>query len=78
MPPKKLCPMELGCSMYKLFRLAGMQGMWQSLYCHSDYERCERYRLDAKGQPVPQHLLPDGKLLSLNTIGPPGARGKKK
>jgi hypothetical protein len=56
--------------MYDLFKLAGMQGLWQALYCHGAYQRCERFQASSEGRMVPAHLLPDGKLLKL-TKKPP-------
>jgi hypothetical protein len=57
------CPMESSCPMYGLFQLAGMQGMWEALYCHANFERCARYQTSCKGHPVPRAMLPDGSLL---------------
>jgi hypothetical protein len=51
--------------MYDLFKLAGMQGLWQALYCHGTYQRCARFQVSVTGRPVPPHMLPDGKLLKL-------------
>lgn len=70
-PPAR-CPLEGSCEMYDLFKLAGMQGLWQALYCHGTYQRCERFQTAALGKPVPKHLLPDGKLLKLSKRPPKG------
>lgn len=67
-PEVVTCPMEATCAMYSLFQLAGMQGMWQALYCHGNFQRCERYQKSCKGHPVPRALLPDGSLLK--TVSP--------
>lgn len=56
--------------MYALFKLDHMTGLWQALYCHGAYQRCERFQASCSGKPVPRHLLPDGKLLNL-TKRPP-------
>lgn len=58
--------------MYDLFKLAGMQGLWQALYCHDDYRRCQRFQASVAGRAVPAHLLPDGKLLKLSRPPPRG------
>jgi hypothetical protein len=70
--PPAHCPLEATCAMYDLFKLAGMQGLWQALYCHGTFQRCERFQTASLGKPVPTHLLPDGKLLKL-TKRPPKA-----
>ena len=31
---------------------------------HADYNRCARYLLSKKGQPVPLQLLPSGRMMS--------------
>ena len=64
--------------MYDLFSLAGMEGLWKSLYCHGDYSRCRRYQDDSAGKTVPQHMLPDGQLLNVQSIRPPARRGGKR
>jgi hypothetical protein len=71
-PPASPCPLEGECAMYDLFKLAGMQGLWQALYCHGTYQRCERFQASAAGRPVPPNMLPDGKFLRL-TKKPPKA-----
>lgn len=68
--PESHCPLESNCAMYELFKLAGMQGVWQALYCHGTYSRCERFRNASAGKQVPTHLLPDGKLLKLSRRPP--------
>ena len=73
----KHCPLESTCELYPLFRLAGMQGLWQSLYCHATFERCQRLRLERLGRPVPKHLLPDGQLLRLKPRSSPGRPSRK-
>jgi hypothetical protein len=37
--------------------------VWQSFYCESGYERCERFKLAHSGLDVPSRLLPNGRLL---------------
>lgn len=49
--------------MYDIFKLAGMQGLWQALYCHGGYQRCARFEASLEGKVIPPQLLPDGKLL---------------
>lgn len=68
-PPAR-CPMEADCPIYAMFKLAGMTGMWQALYCHGAFQRCERYQAACAGRRVPAHMLPDGKLLQLSKRPP--------
>lgn len=36
--------------------------VWQSFYCEGVFARCERYKLATAGQPIPDRLLPNGRL----------------
>jgi hypothetical protein len=60
-PSRSTCPVlrEL-CSAFELKD-------WQQAYCDADCERCERRKLTRAGAPVPDDLLPDGRILV--TIG---------
>lgn len=49
--------------MFRLFTLSGTLAVWQTNYCSSDFERCERYKRACLGEAVPENLLPNGKLL---------------
>ena len=66
------CPLEVDCPIYAMFKLAGMTGLWQALYCHGHYQRCERFLASCAGKPIPPHMLPDGKLLKLSRRPPKG------
>jgi len=37
--------------------------VWQSFYCEGMSARCERRKLAESGRPVPERLLPNGRLL---------------
>lgn len=39
--------------------------VWESFYCDGSFRRCERYKLVAVGAPVPDRLLPNGRLVEL-------------
>jgi hypothetical protein len=41
--------------------------VWQSFYCEGCFGRCERYKLSSSGRPVPERLLPNGRLLDLSS-----------
>jgi hypothetical protein len=49
--------------------------VWQSFYCDGSHARCERFRLGQSGRPVPERLLPNGRLLDLPAAAGP-ARGE--
>jgi hypothetical protein len=51
--------------MYELLQLSGTLRTWQSRYCKADFTQCARYKLSLVGKPVPQNLMPNGKLLRL-------------
>jgi len=51
-----VCPM-------KYFTDAGLlDPKWVNTYCKGDWRSCVRYRMESRGQPHPDHLLPDGSL----------------
>lgn len=37
--------------------------VWQSFYCEASFARCERFKLTVAGLPVPEKLLPNGRLV---------------
>lgn len=49
--------------MYKIFTYAGTLRIWQDNYCTGNFAKCARYQLTCSGNPVPDNLLPNGKLL---------------
>ncbi len=51
--------------MYSLFMFSSNLVLWQTRYCASDYTSCVRFTKGSAGEPVPQNLLPNGKLLQL-------------
>ncbi len=57
------CPHASSCPLYPLFTLKGMLKVWQTNYCESEYERCERFKRSTAGLSVPPNMLPNGRLL---------------
>ena len=57
------CPHMERCSLHQAIGMKAALGVWQSFYCDSGYQRCERYKLAASGIDVPARLLPNGRLL---------------
>ncbi len=57
-----MCP---DCKVCALFaRFAERDGFWLRRYCKEEWKTCERYRLAAAKQRVPDTMLPNGKLLA--------------
>lgn len=57
------CPYTGSCSLRQSIGMKAALGVWQSFYCESGFERCERYKLASAGVDVPARLLPNGRLL---------------
>ncbi|HSM91589.1 MAG TPA: hypothetical protein VLT47_01815 [Anaeromyxobacteraceae bacterium] len=51
------------CPMYALFTVKESLRVWQIHYCNGRFEACARLKLARAGEPVPHHLLPNGKTL---------------
>jgi len=59
----KECLNIVSCPLYAKFHLDATRNSIVGLYCKSDFEKCERKKLKDAGQPVPEKLLPNGKML---------------
>ena len=64
MSDDKDCKHISGCAMYQLFTLSGTLAVWQNRYCKADYGNCVRYQREACGEPVPNNLMPNGRMLN--------------
>jgi hypothetical protein len=62
------CPHILDCPLFAVFTMNAALAIWKINYCGSDHSRCVRYQLTAGGKPVPQNLLPNGKVLHLTPL----------
>ncbi|HET6437700.1 MAG TPA: hypothetical protein VFG59_06550 [Anaeromyxobacter sp.] len=51
------------CALRQSIGMKAAMDVWQSFYCESNYERCERFKLYGAGSEVPARLLPTGRLL---------------
>jgi hypothetical protein len=58
------CPHTENCPLYAQFSQDSLLKYWKTSYCHADYNRCARYQLSKKGEPVPLQLLPSGRMMS--------------
>lgn len=59
------CPHLEECALSRAIGMEAALKVWESFYCHGTFGRCERYRLHQSGRPVPDRLLPNGRLLDL-------------
>jgi len=51
------------CALFTTLKTSVALSVWTSLYCEGRFERCERLKLSQAGRPVPQNLLPNGRLI---------------
>ena len=61
------CPHQIGCSLAGALRTAPALRVWQTFYCDSGFDRCERLKLLRSGSPVPTNLMPNGSWLGART-----------
>jgi hypothetical protein len=64
----KRCSHVVGCELFPKFSTQGALRVWQTYYCEAQFESCARFKLAAAGRPVPQGLLPNGKMLDAQLI----------
>ena len=56
------CPKREECGLNRSIGSAALR-VWQSFYCEGMFGRCERLKLAESGRPVPERLLPNGRLV---------------
>jgi hypothetical protein len=59
------CTHVFNCPLFTVFTMNSALTVWKMNYCTAEFSRCARYQLSERGEPVPQNLLPNGKLLAL-------------
>jgi hypothetical protein len=59
------CARIVACPLFKQFSMKSSLKVWQAYYCEGDFTRCERFRLASVSSPVPQNLLPNGRMLEV-------------
>ena len=59
------CARIATCPLFKQFSIKSSLKVWQSYFCEGDFDRCERWKRVAAGQPVPPQLLPNGRMLDV-------------
>jgi DNA polymerase len=52
------------CPIRRFVEQGRLDRSWIEAYCHGDWESCVRYRMEERGQPHPDEMLPDGTFLS--------------
>lgn len=70
--PVPHCSHVSSCELFPKFGLRGSLKVWHTFYCEGHFERCERYQRALRGEPVPPHLLPNGRELNLDLLLRPG------
>ncbi len=53
------------CDLFPQFALNPALQVWQTHYCHGEYERCIRYQMSCRNETVPLNLLPNGTKVDL-------------
>jgi hypothetical protein len=68
-----ICPREGVCPLFNVPAMAPALALWRGFYCDHAPDRCERLRQFGAGLKPPFNMLPNGKLLQLNTaVSDPG------
>jgi hypothetical protein len=57
------CPQLSSCGLHRNVSVNAALRVWESCYCDGAFARCERFKLAVAGVPVPEKLLPNGRLL---------------
>lgn len=70
------CHHSRACSLDRCVTTGAALRVWQSFYCEGVFERCERFKLIERGQPIPDLLLPNGRVLERKGSGA-GRTGEK-
>ncbi len=50
------------CPMRAYTESGRLDPVWMRDYCHGDFGRCVRFRMEEEGRPHPDWMLPDGSL----------------
>ena len=57
------CPNLSLCPMFAIFRMEASKKYYIAMFCHRDFEKCQRKIRKQKDGAVPDNLLPDGGVL---------------
>jgi len=61
------CSHVSSCEMYVRFAADPSIEVWKKHFCNSDFNKCARYAMSLQGKAVPLHLLPNGKLIEMDS-----------
>jgi hypothetical protein len=56
------CPHATTCGLSRSISMKEALRVWQSFYCEGAFSRCERHKLALAGRPIPDGLLPNGRV----------------
>ena len=59
----KTCKWFEVCPLKRFFEEGKLEKKWIEYYCKRDYKSCVRYKMEEKGIPHPDNMLPDGKIM---------------
>jgi len=62
------CAHITSCELFPKFGMRGSLKVWTSFYCEGNFENCDRYKRSLRGEPVPPHLLPNGRELNFDVL----------
>jgi DNA polymerase len=62
----KECKWYCCCPMRRLYEEGKLRRRWIELYCHGDWESCQRYQMAERGEYHSDKLLPDGSEIKLD------------
>jgi hypothetical protein len=50
------------CPMKRFYEEGKLDKKWIEFYCQGDWKSCIRYRMEERGEPHPDRMLPDGSM----------------
>ena len=48
--------------MKRFYEQGKLERKWVDRFCKGDYETCVRYQMEARGEPHPDNMLPNGEI----------------
>ena len=61
------CSHISSCEMYVRFAADPSIEVWKKHFCNGDFNKCARYAMSLQGKSVPLHLLPNGKMIEMES-----------